>query len=202
MDTFTQISLSFSPTTKDVSSATPTDETYTKELAELNKLYKALTGPQSDAKDGVAPPPTVVNPKRSAQISKLRDSGNTAFRAGKYQDAIKMYTLGIDMAAGRPIWEPAVLVREELSSLYANRSQAHIAVQNWAEGSVDGECSVELKKNQNPKGWWRRGKCLFEMGRLAEAERWLEEAIEFEGREADLVELLGEVKEAVARKRS
>jgi len=201
MDTFKQIPLTIDPITKTVTSTSIKDSDYTKELAALTKLHKALTSPQSDAKDGVAPPPTIVNPKRSANITKLRDSGNASYRANKFVEAIRLYTLAIEMAATRPVWEPAALAREELAGLYANRAQAHIGVQQWAEGAVDAQCSVELKKQQNAKGWWRRGKCLFEMGKVDEAERWLEEAIEFEGKEADLVELLGQVKASGQRKK-
>lgn len=56
-----------------------------------------------------------------------------------------------------------------------------MAMQGWAEGAVDAECSVELKKVGNAKAWWRRGRCLVEMGRLEEARKWVEDALEFEG---------------------
>ena len=135
-----------------------------------------------------------VNPKRSAQITKLRESGNAAFKQGKYSDAAKLYGLGIEMAGGRPVWEPAGLVREELSALYGNRAQAHLGIQQWAEASVDAECSVELKKVGNVKGWWRRGVALKEMGRLEEAAEWTREGVEFESAgpdKAGVEELMG-----------
>jgi translocation protein SEC72 len=189
MDTFTQLPLTINSSTE-VSSTHTLDPLYAKELAALNNLHKSLTSPQSEAKDGVAPPPSATQPKRSAQVTKLRDSGNTAHNNKKYADALKMYSLAIDMALARPAWEPAAIVREELSALYANRAQTYIALQQWAEGAVDGKTSVELRKNGNAKGWWRRGKCLVEMGRWEEARAWCEEGIEFEGQEKDLVELL------------
>lgn len=97
------------------------------------------------------------------------------------------------MASGRPVWEPSGLVREELTQLYANRAQAYMGGNLWAEGAVDAHCSVELKKAQNAKAWWRRGRCLLEMGRVEEAREWISEALEFEGQEADLVALMEEV---------
>lgn len=97
------------------------------------------------------------------------------------------------MASQRPFWEPSGLVREEMSALYSNRAQAWMAQGYWVEGHVDAECSVELKKVGNAKGWWRRGKCLLEMGRYEEARVVIEEALEFEGTEAELVALRGEV---------
>lgn len=97
------------------------------------------------------------------------------------------------MALGRPAWEPSGLVREEVSSLLSNRAQAHMALKDWAAGAVDAEASVEMKKGGNAKGWWRRGKCLLEMGRLEEAEGWVKQGLEFEATEQDLVGLKGEI---------
>ena len=103
-----------------------------------------------------------------------------------------MYSLALDMAYQRPVWEAAGLVREELSMLYGDRARAHMAQRMWAEGAVDGECSVELKKVGNVAGWLRRGICLLEMGRFEEAGEWVREGVEFEtnGPDKALVEEL------------
>lgn len=187
-DTYTQLPLHLDPATKAISSANA-DAILSKELTALNQLHRSFLSLDTP----VPPPPVPVNPKRSAQITKLRESGNTSFRKGAFQEAIRMYTFGLEMALGRPPWEPAGLVRDELAGLYANRAQAHMAMQGWAEGMVDAEASVEMKKVGNSKAWWRRGRCLLEMGRLEEAKEWVSRALEFEGNEADLVGLMKEV---------
>ncbi|KAJ9642993.1 hypothetical protein H2201_006387 [Coniosporium apollinis] len=199
-ETFTLLPLHLDPSTKAVSSSssTTTSAALTTELTALNLLHRSLLS--LDTPNGVPPPPVPVNPKRSAQIGKLRETGNTSFRKGAHADAIRMYSLGIDMALGRPGWEPSGLVREEVSGLYANRAQAHMALQQWAEGAVDAECSVEMKRVGNAKGWWRRGRCLFEMGRLEEAREWVGQALEFEAGEQDLVGLMREVEAALERR--
>jgi translocation protein SEC72 len=97
------------------------------------------------------------------------------------------------MALARPAWEPSGLVREEVSGLLSNRAQANMALKNWAEGAVDAEASVEMKKVGNAKAWWRRGKCLLEMGRLDEAAQWVKQGLEFEATEQDLVNLKDEI---------
>lgn len=59
----------------------------------------------------------------------------------------------------------------------------------WPEGAADAKCSVELKRGQpgNGKAWWRRGRCLVEMGRWEEAREWVREGLEGEvGNEAEL----------------
>ena len=165
------------------------------ELATLNNLHRSFLAIESP----VPPPPVPVNPKRSANITKLRESGNAEFRKGKHQEAVKFYGLGLQMALTRPLWEPQGLVRDEVAGLFANRAQAHMAVQNWPEGLVDAEASVEAKKVGNAKAWWRKGRCLLEMGRLEEAKEWVGRGLEMEGNEADLVGLLKEIEEKMAK---
>ncbi|TGJ83190.1 hypothetical protein E0Z10_g5576, partial [Xylaria hypoxylon] len=53
--------------------------------------------------------------------------------------------------------------------------------------------SVEAKRTGNAKAWWRRGKCLLEMGRLDEAREWVRKALELEGEEAELAGLLKDI---------
>jgi len=50
-----------------------------------------------------------------------------------------------------------------------------MAASLWPEGAADAACSVELKRQGNGKAWWRRGRCLVEMGKWEEARAWVEE---------------------------
>jgi translocation protein SEC72 len=194
VNSFTLLPIRIDPTSKAITS-TSTSRSLQEELATLNTLHRSFLALESP----VPPPPVPVNPKRSANITKLRESGNAEFRKGKHQDAIKFYGLGLQMALTRPLWEPQGLVRDEVAGLYANRAQAHMAVQNWPEGLVDAEASVEAKKVGNAKAWWRKGRCLVEMGRLEEAKEWVGRGLEMEGNEADLVGLLKEIDEKMAK---
>ncbi|TVY22967.1 Translocation protein [Lachnellula hyalina] len=187
-ETFTLVPLYMDPASKIISSSN-TSRALQEELAALNDLHKAFKKLDTD----VPPPPIPVNPKRSAGITRLRESGNAEFRKGKHTDAINYYTLGLQMALTRPAWEPSGLVRDEVAGLYSNRAMAHVAISNWVEGSVDAEASVEAKKAGNAKAWWRKGRCLIEMGRLEEAKEWVGKGLEMEGNEADLVTLLKEI---------
>ncbi|KAJ4302045.1 hypothetical protein N0V88_002181 [Collariella sp. IMI 366227] len=166
-DTFDFIPLTIDPKSKAISTPTPSNRVLEAELAALNTLHRALHA---------------LEPPHSANLSKLRESGNAEYRRGHYPEAIKLYTLGLQMALTRPAWEPSQLVREEAHALYSNRAQAHMHLGNWAEGAVDAEASVEAKRQGNAKAWFRRGKCLVEMGRLHEAREWVGKGLEFEGR--------------------
>jgi len=188
LETFTALPLRLDPQSKAITT-TSNYRALNEELATLNALHRSLLSLESP----VPPPPIPVNPKRSANITKLRESGNNEFRKGRHAEAIKFYSLGLQMALTRPLWEPSGLVRDEVAGLYANRAQAHMATQNWVEGAVDAETSVEAKRVGNSKAWWRKGKCLIEMGRLEEAKEWVGRGLEMEGNEADLVNLLKDI---------
>ncbi|KAJ5223496.1 hypothetical protein N7468_008038 [Penicillium chermesinum] len=170
------------------------------ELQELNALHRAVVALDPP---NIPPPPLPINPKRSAQITKLRDSANTAFRKSQYPDAVRLYTFAIDMAISRPGWEPVALAREELAGLYGNRAQAQMAQQAWPEGLVDAKCSIDSKPTGNVKAWWRVGKCLAEMSRYDEAKNFLTKGLEIEGRESEggkeLIALLADVDAVLQR---
>ncbi|MCJ1467608.1 hypothetical protein MMC07_006233 [Pseudocyphellaria aurata] len=187
--TFTLLPLHIDPTSKAVSSPLPH---LAPSLTTLSATHRTLLPLQGQ----IPPPPLPTNPKRSAQIQKMRDQGNTSLRrstTASANEAVQLYTYGVDMALGRPGWEPAALVRDEAAALYANRAQAYMAVSMWPEGAADGATSVELKRGGNGKAWWRRGKCLAEMGRWEEARTWVKEGLEVEGNEGDLVGLNREI---------
>ncbi|OJJ48215.1 hypothetical protein ASPZODRAFT_1539819 [Penicilliopsis zonata CBS 506.65] len=167
-DLFNQYPLHLDPATKAISLASSAGytavqiENVNKELTALNQLHRSLLALDPP---NTPPPPLPVNPKRSAQISKLRDTANAAYRKGTHVEAVKLYTYAIDMALGRPGWEPVGLARDELSALYANRAQAYMAQQAWPEGLIDARASVDCKPVGNVKAWFRAGKCLAEMSR-------------------------------------
>ena len=199
-DTFTLLPLHIDPASKAISSANGSSSTLDNELNALNQTHRAIQSLESAST--VPPPPLPLNPKRSAAIQKMREQGNASLAkrhtggggggggGGQSQqqqhqrhahEAIRLYTYAIEMALGRPPWEPAGIVRDELALLYSNRSQAHIALQAWPEGAADAEASVEMKPGPGQgKAWWRRGRCLLEMGRMDEAEEWVDKALDVE----------------------
>lgn len=199
-ETFTQQPLQIDASSKAISAPSSSSASLTSELEALNVLHRSLINLETA---GTPPPPKPVNPKRGAQVSKLKDSANAAYRKSTFDEAIRLYTYAIDMALGRPGWEPVALVREELAPLYANRAQAHMSQQNWPEGWVDAQLSVESGDSGNTKAWWRGGKCLAEMGRWEESREWLNKGLEVEGRTGEGVKeirsLLTEVEAELER---
>lgn len=212
LETYTHLPLHVDPQTKQITTLS-SDKTLQEAIANINKLhtsFKSLETPNN-----VPPPPLPVNPKRSGQIQKLRDSAVQSARKGQDADAIRLLGVGIDMAASRPGWEPMGLAREELALMYLSRAAAYADLQNWVEGLKDAECSVECKKGPgaapngektpgNAKAYIVGARCLREMGRWSDAVEWLEKAIEVEGKEGDdgreLVRRLTEARSHTAEK--
>jgi translocation protein SEC72 len=120
-------------------------------LNSLHHKFNHLSGDQQYPPPPSRPPLQV----RSIQISKMKDSGNSSFKMHKYTEALKYYTLAIDMAVSRPPWEPAALCRDETVILLCNRSAAHLALQEYPEALADAEAVVRLKKPWT-KGHFRK----------------------------------------------
>jgi translocation protein SEC72 len=173
-ETFLQLPLTLDPSSKAITS---TDPSLTAELTQLNTLHRLLLTLDTS----VPPPPLPINPKRSAQIVKLRDTAALAAKKSNHAEALRLYTLAINMASTRPPWEPVGLVRDELAGLYERRAGVSMGMQDWVQGAADAECSIQCKKVGNSGGWVKRGRCLVEMGRLEEAKTWVEKGLEVEG---------------------
>ncbi|KAK4921322.1 hypothetical protein LTR66_016678 [Elasticomyces elasticus] len=204
IDIYNQYPIHMDPASKALSlqsSTTPNQKALlTTELEELNALHRNLI---SLDPPNIPPAPLPLHPKRSAQISKLRDSANAAYRKSNYDEAIKLYTYAIDMGLARPGWEPVAVAREELAGLYGNRAQAYMAQQAWPEGLVDAKASVDSKPVGNVKAWWRIAKSLAEMGRYEESRKFLHKGLDIEGKESEggkeLFGLLEEVEKVLLR---
>ena len=191
-DTFELLPLSIDPQTKAVSLASQQqDSKLADELATLNTTHRAFQ--TLDPPSLLAPPPpTPVKPQRTHNINRLRESALTALKRqqqsssdtivpANQNDAIRFFTLAVEMATQRPGWEPAGLLREELSSLYNQRANAYLtSARSPADALIDAKLSLECKKSSNPAAWVRGTRALKEMGRLVEAREWAEQGIDVE----------------------
>ena len=205
LHSFNLLPITIDPATKALSLSS-SSSSHSHIPTELPESLTKITGTHRqllsvEAPNQIPPPPQLVHPKRSAQVTKLRESANASYKKEAYPEAIRLYSLAIQMATDRPPWEPAGLVREELSVLYGNRSQAHMGMRSWVEGANDAQVSVKCKAVANEKGWWRRGKCLTEMGRWEDALLWVEKGLKFEEYkdEGELGKLAKEIRERVDR---
>jgi translocation protein SEC72 len=143
----------------------------THDLTVLNALIRSLASlpPQL----AFPPPPNVVPPQRSMAVAKAKEDGVAAFAAGNLSEAIRLFTLAIDVAASRPLWENNAIARDELALCLANRAAAFLEAHAFLEALADAEAVVQLKKPWS-KGHFRKGKALHKLGRREEAKEAFE----------------------------
>jgi translocation protein SEC72 len=170
----------------------PNGDVASEDINTLNALIKALIAtnsnpqplppgvpPQFRMSEFIPPPPQPIPNIRSNHIAKAKEDGNTAFRSGKFQDSIKLYSISAALSATRPVFESAQYSRDELSIALCNRSAAYGAEGSWIEALVDANAVIQLKK-QWTKGYFRKGKALAGLGQLQEAKEALLLGLEFE----------------------
>ncbi|PWN42361.1 TPR-like protein [Ceraceosorus guamensis] len=156
---FQPVALGLDPESNQLSSPTH-------DLTVLNALIRSLQSlpPQIP----IPPPPNVVPPQRSMAIQKAKEDGNAAFKKGDLTEAIRLFTLAIDVAASRPLWENNQVARDELAICFANRSAAFAEAGDWTAALADAEGVVKLKRPWS-KAHFRKGKALAGLNRYAEA---------------------------------
>ncbi|XP_034949573.1 stress-induced-phosphoprotein 1 [Chelonus insularis] len=114
------------------------------------------------------------------QVSVLKDKGNAALQAEKYDDAIKFYTEAIAIDGNNHV-------------LYSNRSAAYAKAQKFEQALEDAEKTVSLKSDW-AKGYSRKGSALAYLGRYDEAIEAYEKGLQLDPNNAQMKEGLAEVK--------
>ncbi|KAI9278519.1 hypothetical protein BDA99DRAFT_429072 [Phascolomyces articulosus] len=142
------------------------------------------------------PPPNAPNPVRNAQVNRLKEEGNKFFKQNNYPEAIRFYTMAVDLSWSRPLWEPLAFqyVREELSTILSNRSAARLATKEYVDALVDAEMVTRLKREWS-KGWFRKGKALWALGRAEEAQAAFLTGLRFDHESEELRKALAEVED-------
>ncbi|XP_023949750.1 stress-induced-phosphoprotein 1 [Bicyclus anynana] len=114
------------------------------------------------------------------QVNKLKERGNAALSSGKYAEAIKYYTMAIEL-------DP------ENHVLYSNRSAAYAKAENYSAALEDANKTVSLNPKWS-KGYSRKGSALAYLGKHEESIAAYEKGLEFEPDNQQLASGLEEVK--------
>merc|ERR1712098_413317 len=122
LETYNHLPVHIDPSTKAVS-VNSSDKAVQDAVALVNDLHTQFKS--LETANNIPPPPVPVNPKRTAQINKLRESAGQSAKKGNNAEAVRLLTFALDMASARPDWEPVGLKREELAICYLARAAAN-----------------------------------------------------------------------------
>jgi stress-induced-phosphoprotein 1 len=101
-----------------------------------------------------------------AKAEQLKNTGNTALKAGRLEEAITSYGDAIELDPDNHI-------------LYSNRSAAYVTARKYNDALKDAEKTIELKPDW-PKGYSRVGAALVGMKRYSDAEEMYRKGLKFE----------------------
>eukprot|EP01010_Urceolus_cornutus_P000742 NODE_1253_length_1006_cov_288.328109_g964_i0.p1 GENE.NODE_1253_length_1006_cov_288.328109_g964_i0~~NODE_1253_length_1006_cov_288.328109_g964_i0.p1 ORF type:complete len:276 (-),score=82.18 NODE_1253_length_1006_cov_288.328109_g964_i0:178-951(-) len=107
-----------------------------------------------------------------SQAAEFKDKGNQAFKAGKYQDAVKWYS-------------QAIQVDPRNETLYSNRAATYSALDKHPEALADAEKCIQLKPEW-VKGHFRQGVALFKMGKYDLATASYKKSLEIDPNNEDI----------------
>ncbi|GAA5952665.1 hypothetical protein JCM3765_002239 [Sporobolomyces pararoseus] len=179
-------------------SGTPPSGFAPEDLKHVNQLARILLT-ASNPNVVFPPPPQAVPNERSVKVAQAKEAGNQAFKNKDFQNAIKLYSISADMAAGRPVFEANVYARDELALALCNRSAAYLGAGEFVNALVDAEAVIQLKKPWI-KGHFRKGKALQAMTRLEEAREAFLLGLQFDPSAEDLQAAVSEVEEQIRQR--
>ncbi|CAG8528537.1 17532_t:CDS:1 [Acaulospora morrowiae] len=156
------------------------------DFSSLNSLHKSLL-----EINGNIPPPNAVDEGLIREVLRIREEGNKHFKAQNYHEAIKLYTMAIELAFKRPVWEPHEITARDVSLCLSNRSAAYMGINSWVNAYVDAEWGISIRP-EYVKGYFRKGKALMAMGRYEEAIMAFESGLELSPKDKSLEDLLNE----------
>jgi len=128
--------------------------------------------------------------KKEMSTDDFKTKGNAAFKAGKFQEAIDWYTKAIGTLSPTD---------ESAAALFSNRAASYSSLGNHEAALKDGE-SCCVAKPAWVKGPFRKGVALEALGRYPEAEKALENALNFEKDNADIQERLNKIRTIIREK--
>ncbi|EHA8588492.1 hsp70-Hsp90 organizing protein [Cocos nucifera] len=121
-----------------------------------------------------------------AEEAKAR--GNTAFSAGRFEEAIRHFSEAIDLAPTNHV-------------LYSNRSAAYASLNRYAEALADARKTVELKPDWS-KGYSRLGAAYLGLGSADEAVAAYEKGLGLDPSNEALESGIADARAAAARSRA
>lgn len=164
------------------------------QIEQLNSLNRYMVGLNCD----VPPTPEHITQQVTTQVNKLKEAGTLAVKQDKLKEAVKHFTLAIDMALKRPPWEATQYTIEELCKCLGPRADAYMSQNLWPDAYCDSALLVLLKP-MDAKNHYRKGRCLESVRKYNEAKAAYTAGLSINPDDSDLKASLKEVNELLKK---
>ena len=123
--------------------------------------------------------------KDSSNPESLKEAGNKAFLSKNYEEAVKHYTLAIEITMETP------------NHIYfANRANAYLELHNYEECIAD--CNQAIKVDPSfIKSYFRKAKAQINQSKLPDALKTLREGLEIDPGNVDFTKLSAELEQEI-----
>lgn len=119
------------------------------------------------------------------EAEKLKNEANKLFKEKHYAGAVNLYTKAIDLYPENAVY-------------FANRSFAHIKLEEYGSAVADASRAIEVDPSY-AKGYYRRGDAYFMLGKFKDAIKDLKTAAKVAPKDPDLRKKLAECEKAIKR---
>ena len=131
------------------------------EIDQLNILTLELIASGHDVPQ--VPSPENFNRDISLRVKKLYDLGVQSFKMGKFDDAARQFSLGIEMILRRPKFELFQGTLQELSLFLMLRADAYLKTGQYLDAFNDADMLLGMMMN-TPDNFLRRGVANYFLG--------------------------------------
>lgn len=136
------------------------------EITQLNTLISEFIANGSE----VPPVASIENFNKdiSKVAKKLLDGGVAAFKAGKYDDSVKQFSVGIELISRRSKFEAFQGTLQELSLFLMSRTDANLKKKDFLAAFNDVDMLITMQM-VTPDNFLRRGVANFFLGNYEDA---------------------------------
>ncbi|CUM65110.1 uncharacterized protein PRCAT00002736001 [Priceomyces carsonii] len=158
------VSLSYDPKSKKLEVPDEVDLKVPELKLEVNQL-NTLTSELIKCGSDVPPVPSMegFNKDLSRMIKKLYESGVQAFKAGKFEDSVKQFSIGLEMISRRNKFELFQGTLQELSLFLMSRADAYLKTQEYIKAFGDADMLIGMMIC-TPENFLRRGVANYFLG--------------------------------------
>ncbi|ODQ79392.1 hypothetical protein BABINDRAFT_142116 [Babjeviella inositovora NRRL Y-12698] len=146
------------------------------EIKQLNVLVDDIV---SHGSLPTPPTPDTTNKQLTTLIKKMYDGGVKSFKAEKYPDAVKQFSLGIEMVSRRAKFESFQQTLPELNLFLMSRTDSYLKTKEYLKAFNDADLLLSIVPNV-PENYLRKGVACYFLGNYEASKAEYERGLAFD----------------------